>query len=167
MWIAAPNARSSTTPSLDLLAAFCNQAAIAIDNARLFADLRHHIREITAMKTYMENIFASIASGVVTADTRGHRDHVQPSGGAHLQPRAARRRSGGRTRRRWPSIGDAAVRRDSLRAPIIERAVTLGHEMTRTLPQRGEVELRLNVSPLRGGAMARASRWAWRWWWTI
>ena len=30
------------TAHLDLLAAFCNQAAIAIDNARLFADLRRH-----------------------------------------------------------------------------------------------------------------------------
>ena len=55
---------------LDLLAAFCNQAAIAIDNARLFADLRQRIREISAMKAYTDNIFDSIASGVLTTDTQ-------------------------------------------------------------------------------------------------
>src|SRR5207249_6052404 len=37
---------------LDLLQAFCNQAAIAIDNARLFAQVRED-------KEYMDNIFAS------------------------------------------------------------------------------------------------------------
>ncbi len=49
---------------LDLLIAFCHQAAIAIDNARLFA-------QVNEDKQYMDNIFTSIASGVITINAAG------------------------------------------------------------------------------------------------
>jgi adenylate cyclase len=49
---------------LELLLAFCDQAAIAIDNARLFQQVRND-------KQYMDNIFASIANGVITTDQNG------------------------------------------------------------------------------------------------
>lgn len=45
----------------DLLAAFADQAAVAIHNARLF-------HEVAGMKQLMDNVFASISSGVVTID---------------------------------------------------------------------------------------------------
>jgi GAF domain-containing protein len=57
-----------TETERDLLGAFANQAAIAIDNARLFASLRRTLAEVTELKNMMDNIFASIASGVITAD---------------------------------------------------------------------------------------------------
>ncbi len=49
---------------LDMMLAFCNQAAIAIDNARLFAQVQED-------KRYMENIFKSIANGIITTDSSG------------------------------------------------------------------------------------------------
>ncbi len=52
----------------DLLVAFANQAAVAIDNARLFSSLRQTLAEVTELKNLMDNVFASIASGVITAD---------------------------------------------------------------------------------------------------
>jgi adenylate cyclase len=55
----------------DLLLAFCHQAAIALDNARLFADLAQAMRKVNEDKQYMDNIFASIASGVITTDSLG------------------------------------------------------------------------------------------------
>ncbi|WP_376793929.1 adenylate/guanylate cyclase domain-containing protein [Thermogemmatispora sp.] len=55
----------------DLLFAFCHQAAIAIDNARLFADLQRTLRQVNEDKQYMDNIFASIANGVITTDPEG------------------------------------------------------------------------------------------------
>src|SRR5579872_144118 len=55
----------------DLLLAFCHQAAIAIDNARLFADLTKTIQQVNEDKQYMDNIFASIANGVITTDSSG------------------------------------------------------------------------------------------------
>lgn len=47
-----------------LLLSFCNQAAITIDNARLFSKVKED-------KQYMDNIFASIASGVIATDSAG------------------------------------------------------------------------------------------------
>ena len=55
----------------DLLLAFCHQAAIAIDNARLFADLNKTMRKVNEDKQYMDNIFSSIANGVITTDSAG------------------------------------------------------------------------------------------------
>ena len=52
----------------NLLANFANQAAVAIENARLFREIRNHLTEITEMKDLMDNVFASIASGVITID---------------------------------------------------------------------------------------------------
>ncbi len=49
----------------DLLASFANQAAVAIDNARLF-------RETREQKELLDNVFTSIASGVVTIDAEDH-----------------------------------------------------------------------------------------------
>jgi adenylate cyclase len=52
----------------DMLAALANQAAVAIENARLFREIRNHLAEITEMKELMDNVFASITSGVITID---------------------------------------------------------------------------------------------------
>jgi PAS domain S-box-containing protein len=54
---------------LALLIAFANQAAIAIDNASLFERVRRALLEITEIKELMDNVFASIASGVITTDS--------------------------------------------------------------------------------------------------
>lgn len=53
-----------------LLAAFANQAAVAIENARLFRQIRSQLAEITEMKTLMDDVFASITSGVITIDNK-------------------------------------------------------------------------------------------------
>ncbi len=55
----------------NLMVAFCHQAAIAIDNARLFADLKKVLQRVEEDKQYMDNIFASIANGVITTNSSG------------------------------------------------------------------------------------------------
>ncbi|MGD0006319.1 MAG: GAF domain-containing protein, partial [Anaerolineaceae bacterium] len=57
-----------TQKDLDLLDAFTNQAAVAIENARLFASVKNTLEEVTALKNIMDNVFSSMASGVLTAD---------------------------------------------------------------------------------------------------
>lgn len=54
----------------DLLATFANQAAVAIANARLFQRTREQLVDITEMKNLMDDVFASIASGVITVDAQ-------------------------------------------------------------------------------------------------
>jgi adenylate cyclase len=56
---------------VSLLVAFANQAAIAIENARLFDRVRRTLIEITDIKELMDNVLASIASGVITTNNDG------------------------------------------------------------------------------------------------
>ncbi len=57
-----------TETEKNLLAAFANQAAVAIENARLFESVRQTLSEVTELKNLMDDVFASIISGVVTTD---------------------------------------------------------------------------------------------------
>ncbi len=56
---------------IELLSTLANQTAIALENARLFDNVRQNLEEITRIKTLADNIFASIESGVITIDTQG------------------------------------------------------------------------------------------------
>ncbi|RPI98076.1 MAG: adenylate/guanylate cyclase domain-containing protein [Chloroflexi bacterium] len=56
---------------VSLLVGFANQAAIAIENARLFDRVRRALMEITEIKQLMDNVLASIASGVITTNNDG------------------------------------------------------------------------------------------------
>lgn len=53
---------------LNLLRAFADQAAVALQNARLFAATRRQLAEIDRIRALMTNVFASIASGLITLD---------------------------------------------------------------------------------------------------
>ncbi|MYD11584.1 MAG: GAF domain-containing protein [Chloroflexi bacterium] len=53
---------------LGLLTSFGQQAAVAIENARLFEDIRAQMRLIEEMQVRLSNIFASIGSGVITVN---------------------------------------------------------------------------------------------------
>ncbi len=64
---------SFTNTDLDLLSALCNQAAVALDNARLFND-------ITEAKQFNESILGSIATGVITIDMLGEVDSINEAG---------------------------------------------------------------------------------------
>jgi len=130
-----------------LLAAFCNQAAIAIENARLVTDLRRNIRELNAIKSYMDNVFASIASGVVTADTAGLVTTMNQAA-ARILNRTSEEALRRPIEAALADVADEALRTAMTRA-VTERAETLGYELRQELPGRGDVALRMNVSPLR------------------
>lgn len=55
----------------NLVAAFANQVAAAISNARLFSDLQRTLSDITRVKDLTDNVFNSIDSGVVTTNDEG------------------------------------------------------------------------------------------------
>jgi PAS domain S-box-containing protein len=133
--------------SLELLAAFCNQAAIAIENARLVTDLRRNIRELNEIKSYLDNVFASIASGVVTADTIG-RVTTMNQAAERILNRSRATSIGHQVDDALAEVADDEVRA-AMRRAITERAETLGYELRQELPERGDVALRLNISPLR------------------
>jgi PAS domain S-box-containing protein len=130
----------------DLLVAFANQAAVAIENARLFSSLRHTLAEVTGLKNLMDNIFASIASGVITADVH---DQITLCNRAaeSILGRETIEVIGRRLDEVLPCFNKdilphlAAVRQSD--KPI------LGLEVSHTQPPRGAADWRLNISPLK------------------
>ena len=128
----------------DLLTVFANQAAIAIENARLFASVRNTLAEVTELKNLMDNIFASIASGVLTADVQEPDHTLQPCGRVH--PRAKHRELVGQQLEValpcWRLQAHLASVRNT------DKAV-MGLEITHNHPKRGILDWRLNLSPLK------------------
>ncbi|MBN1565287.1 MAG: GAF domain-containing protein [Anaerolineae bacterium] len=53
---------------LRLMSDFANQAAVAIENAQLFGRVQTALAEVTEMKDMIDNVLASITSGVITTD---------------------------------------------------------------------------------------------------
>jgi adenylate cyclase len=135
-----------TESERELLGAFANQAAIAIDNARLFATLRRTLAEVTELKNMMDNIFASIASGVITADIE---DLVTLCNRAAegILGQTAHQVIGRKLEDVLPSIASNILPQV---ANIRNRdAAITDLEISHSLPQRGPVDWRLNMSPLK------------------
>ena len=57
-----------TSDDLDFLAAVAAQSTLALENVRLFANLRRNLDQTLEMKNLMDNIFSSIATGIITTD---------------------------------------------------------------------------------------------------
>jgi len=123
----------------DLLTAFANQSAIAIENARLFAS-------VVNAKNLMDNIFASITSGVITTDVQ---DKIT------LFNRAAERILGVSVDNAEGASYHEVLRslRDQVN-PLLQTVKTreepvIGWEIESELPKRGAVNLSLSLSPLK------------------
>jgi PAS domain S-box-containing protein len=123
----------------DLLVAFANQAAVAIENARLF-------ESVVNAKKLMDNIFASIASGVITTDNM---DKIT------LFNRAAEQILGipAHSCLNAPYCSTLPVLGELL-PPLVEEVKTkekkyIRHEIESYLPTRGQVSLSMNLSPLK------------------
>ena len=130
-----------------LLAAIADQSAVAIENARLFENVKRNLDQITNMKNLMDNIFASIASGVITTDTRDQITLFNRAAESILGVPADR--SIGHTYHQAlaslnhtpvPQLVEDVKRR---RKPYI------GYEVDVELPERGTVNLSMNLSTLR------------------
>jgi PAS domain S-box-containing protein len=130
-----------------LLTAIADQAAVAIENARLFENVKLNLEEITNMKNLMDNIFASIASGVITTDIHDKITLVNNAAESILGVLA--NRSLGRTYHDvLPGLDHAPL------SQLIEdvkrrRRRYVGYEVDLDLPERGTVNLSMNLSTLR------------------
>jgi adenylate cyclase len=130
----------------DLLAAFANQAAVAIENARLFESVRRTLAEVTELKNLMDNIFASIASGVITADIQ---DQIMLCNRAaeSILGKDANEIVGKALTDCLPPIGSQLC--ESVAQVLRTDQPILGLEINSHLPSRGSVDLRFNLSPLK------------------
>jgi PAS domain S-box-containing protein len=132
---------------LDLLRTLADQTAVALENARLFHRVQCNLEEITRMKSLMDNVFASIASGVITTDVLGQ---------ITLFNRAAESILGVSTEQ---CLGrpyyDVLHPLNGTALPALVEKVKVkeeryrGFEVQSKLPGRGTVSLSMNLSPLK------------------
>ena len=136
-----------TNRELALLTAFANQTAIAIENAILFSRVQATLHEITQVKELMENVFASIESGVITS---GPQDHVMTFNRAAAQilvtpPELAISRPLHEIMPRIPDF-DQQIR------SVREHNQPLVFEAHTNIPERGDTVFNLKLSPLKNAA---------------
>ncbi|TEU17358.1 MAG: PAS domain-containing protein [Anaerolineales bacterium] len=132
---------------LDLLRTLADQTVVALENARLFDRVQRNLEEITRMKNLMDNVFASIASGVITTDVLGR---------ITLYNRAAESILGVPAEQ---CLGrpyyDVLRPLNGTALPTLVEKVKVkeercrGFEVQPKLPGRGKVSLSMNLSPLK------------------
>jgi PAS domain S-box-containing protein len=135
-----------TSDDLDFLAAVAAQSTLALENARLFANLRRTLDQTLEMKNLMSDIFASISTGVITTDL-DRKVTLFNRAAEHILGLEAWQVMGRRLSRAVPGLG---IDLDDVTASTLnEGAVILGTELMRQVPPRGEIVLRLSCAPLR------------------
>lgn len=135
-----------TESERDLLAGFANQAAVAIENAQLFESVRRTLAEVTELKNLMDNIFASIASGVITANIE-NKILLFNRAAETILGKTASDIIGQTLSDCLPPIGSELC--ESVDQVHKSDQAILGLEINTHFPERGEVDLRLNLSPLK------------------
>jgi adenylate cyclase len=135
-----------TEAERDLLNAFANQAAVAIENARLFESVKRTLDEVTELKNLMDNVFSSIASGVITADLEEKITLINKAAESILG-RTSEELVGHSINETIPPIATDISPHISTVSKTDEAVI--GLEVKPTLPERGPVDLRFNLSPLK------------------
>ncbi len=130
---------------LPLIKAFADQATIAINNARLFERVQMALAEITEMKELMDNVFASIASGVITTDVH---DSVTTYNAAaeRILIEPSERVLGFPLHESLPIMYGYV---EGLLDDIFQHSRQEMIEIDPELPGRGEVNLNLKLTPLK------------------
>lgn len=129
----------------NLLSAFANQASVAIENARLYKRIQSSLMEILSIKELMDNVFASVGSGIIATDSR-HKVDVYNRAAAHILNRESERAVGQPLNEVLPSI---SANLDAFLAKVRgkDKAQVMDAEME--VEGRGRVALNIKLSPLK------------------
>lgn len=130
----------------DMIAGFGNQAAVALENARLFGEVQATLSEVTELKNLMEDVFSSIASGVITSDIQDVITLCNRAAESILAVPAGQL-IGSDLAQLLPKLSVDLP--DQVSGVKQEDERIVGLEITPDLEQRGRVALNLNLSPLK------------------
>jgi PAS domain S-box-containing protein len=130
---------------LNLLTAVANQIAVATENARLFASVQASLSDIAAVTELMQNVFGSIASGVITTDAR---DAVTACNAAAIDILniSSEQVIGQPLRALLPPLGGEFE--EAMVLALIENS-SHSLEAEAEISGRGRIALKLTVSPLK------------------
>jgi len=138
----------------DLLVTFANHAAVALENARLFESVRRTLAEVTELKNLMDNVFASIISGVITADMEQIVSLCNQAAQTILGKSAQDMVGYTLDEILTTTVGAPAaaeIAQDIEAVRKTDRHI-VGKELSFEVPKRGPVSLSLNLSPLKDAA---------------
>lgn len=135
-----------TEQTRELLRAFANQAGVAIENARLFERVKASLDAISEMKNLQDNIFASIASGVITTDV-GDKITLVNRRAQQILELAEEGVVGSGLKDVLPRL-DTRFDRMVEDARVSEQRLT-AIEFDADLKSRGRINLSMNFSPLK------------------
>lgn len=144
-----------TEKERDLLVTFANHAAVALENARLFESVRRTLAEVTELKNLMDNVFASIASGVITADVQ-HKISLSNRAAQAILGKSNQDLVGHSLEDVFTESIDAPVARQIFQEVETVRQTDqhiVGKELNLNLPSRGMVSLSMNLSPLKDATL--------------
>ena len=129
----------------NLLTAFANQASVAIENARLYERIQNSLAEIREVKELMDDVFASIGSGVITAD---HETKIMDFNRAasRILDIEMKRAIG---QRLASILTGVSADLNSYLTRVRDEQTTQALEAEMEVGQRGRVALSMKVSPLR------------------
>ena len=131
---------------LAFLGALVDQSALAVENARLFASVRRDLGDVIETKYQMDNVFSSIASGVIITDVRDKVTFCNRAAETMLgiQADAAIGRSCHRVLRTLGNDLQHMMR-------LVKRGETpmMAYEIQPEPSIRGAAWLRVNISPLK------------------
>jgi len=134
-----------------LLSGFANQAAVAIENARLFGAVQASLAEVTELKNLMEDVFASIASGVITSDIQDVITLCNSAAESILAMKADRL-VGSSLADLLPKLSSELADQVNVVKQADQRLMDL--EVNSVLDGRGRVSLNLNLTPLKSANQA-------------
>ena len=135
-----------TSDDLDFLAAVASQSTLALENARLFTNLRHNLDQTLEMKNMMDDIFASIATGIITTDIK-HQITLFNRAAVEIFGIPVNQVLGYPLSKALPGVG---AELEQVSADVISQSNTvLNTELNSRSPTRGDLYLRLSLSPLR------------------
>jgi adenylate cyclase len=145
-----------TETERDLLLTFANHAAVALENARLFESVRRTLAEVTELKNLMDNVFASIISGVITADIQ-HKISLCNRAAYSILGKTNQDMIGHSLEEIFTHTVDAPIANQIFQEIETVRRTDqhiVGKELNITLPSRGPISLSLNLSPLKDASLA-------------
>jgi PAS domain S-box-containing protein len=135
-----------TRDDLDFLTTVGGQSTLALENARLFTNLHRTLNQTLEMKNLMDDIFASIATGVITTDV-GRKITLFNKAAVNILGLPLAEAMGRSLSEALPSFSHEL---ELAASDALERGeVTLSKDITPTIPTRGDLYLRLSCSPLR------------------
>jgi adenylate cyclase len=151
IWVLGPKFSGDryTSSDLSLLSTLSDQSAVALENARLVADLRDQMRQMSNMRDYLNSTLSSIANGVITLDRETKITSVNQAAEVILGIQAS------------VAIGMPYDRvlppLDGAQLPILinrvlsETAQHIVRDAVAQTPNRGTVNLSLHLSAMRQG----------------